>query len=130
MTRDEVQIEAARYTTRTTKIDMGKGFWSHLRVEVLRDGEAVGEYRRYYSSMYQTFHPFVGVDGQVYALYSRSYTATRVMRLPSCEDVGGEEPSGNGFGTWAPAQRTAVSWRKHTGIEPAVRRVERRHHRF
>lgn len=97
MARNEAQIEAARYTTRTTEIDNGKGYWSHLRVEVLRDGEVVGEYRRRYSSLFQTFHPFVGVDGQVYALYSRDYTATRVMRLPSCEDVGGEEPSGNGF---------------------------------
>lgn len=97
MTRDEAQAEAARYTTRTTKIDMGKGFWNHLRVEVLRDSEAVGEYRRSYYALLQTFHPFVGVDGQVYALYSRDYTATRVMRLPSCEDVGGEEPASYGF---------------------------------
>lgn len=97
MTRDEAQIEAERYTTRTTKIDNGKGYWSHLRVEVLRDGELVGEYRRNYPSMYRTFHPFVGMDGQVYALYSRDYTATRVMRLPSCEDVCGEESSSYGF---------------------------------
>jgi hypothetical protein len=30
-------------------------------------------------------------------LYSREYTATRIMALPSCQDIGGEEPDSWGF---------------------------------
>jgi hypothetical protein len=32
-----------------------------------------------------------------YALYSPDYTCTRVMELPSCKDIGGEEPHAAGF---------------------------------
>ena len=36
-------------------------------------------------------------DGKDYALYSHDYTTTRVMELPSCRDIGGEEPDDDGF---------------------------------
>ena len=43
-----------------------------------------------------TFEPFQW-DGAWFALYSPDYTTTRVMSLPDCRDIGGEEPSLNGF---------------------------------
>lgn len=56
----------------------------------------IGSYRRNYPSLIHTFVPFVQ-DNQVYALYSPDYTATRLMRLPDCEDIGGEGRDENGF---------------------------------
>ena len=44
----------------------------------------------------KTFFPFRWKDNW-YALYSREYTCTRIMKLPECEDIGGEEPNGFGF---------------------------------
>jgi hypothetical protein len=35
--------------------------------------------------------------GRWFALYSPDYPATRVMELPSCKDLGGEEPLSHGF---------------------------------
>lgn len=43
-----------------------------------------------------TFCPFQH-DDRWYALYSADYTATRVMSLPECRDIGGEEPCPSGF---------------------------------
>ena len=56
----------------------------------------MGEYIRNYSQIYHTFFPFKH-DEQWLALVSRSYTCTEIMRLPSCEFIGGEQPAGNGF---------------------------------
>lgn len=82
------------------KIDHGKGYWEYLKIGVftLKDGkpEKVGEYTRNYHSFMNTFCWFT-VDGKDYALYSKSYTSTRVMSLPDCKDIGGEEPQSNGF---------------------------------
>lgn len=82
------------------KINNGPGRWNYLRVGVFRgEGdkrEQVGEYIRNYSSLYSTFYAFKQ-NGREYALYSPHYTATRLMELPSCRDLGGEEPGGGGF---------------------------------
>jgi hypothetical protein len=43
-----------------------------------------------------TFCPFQH-DDRWYALYSADYTTTRVMSLPECRDLGGEEPTPSGF---------------------------------
>lgn len=56
----------------------------------------VGGYERNYRSFFRTFLPFQQGD-KALALYSRDYTATRVMELPSCRDIGGEEPASAGF---------------------------------
>jgi hypothetical protein len=58
--------------------------------------EQIGEYTRNYGLFYRTFYPFQKGEKD-YALYSPRYTATRVMELPSCRDIGGEEPHGGGF---------------------------------
>jgi len=58
--------------------------------------EQIGEYERNYPSLFNTFCYFSRGDKE-YALYSRNYSATRVMELPNCRDLGGEEPSNGGF---------------------------------
>ncbi len=98
MTRDEAEALLRRYTTETTPIDNGQGRWKYLDVDILEDGRKIGSYRRNYPSLIHTFAPFVQ-GGQVFALYSPHYVVTRLMRLPDCQDIGGEEPtpSGEGF---------------------------------
>jgi hypothetical protein len=85
-----------RFTTNVIEVEHGKGYWSTLIVEILDAGKKIGEYTRDYHKLYGTFYPFKQGD-QWYALYSKNYTCTRVMELPSCKDIGGEEPCGNGF---------------------------------
>ena len=58
--------------------------------------ELVGEYTRNYPSLFSTFFPFQA-EGMDLALYSPSYTATRIFALPECVDLGGEEPGSYGF---------------------------------
>ena len=84
--------------------DHGKGYWNTLRVGVFKrveegedwDDEQVGEYIRTYHSLMGTFFPFER-NGKWYALYSKDYTCTRVMSLPDCEDLFGQDPHGCGF---------------------------------
>jgi hypothetical protein len=71
--------------------------WNSLRIGIFdADDKQLGEYVRNYSQLYQTFFPFQQGD-KWYALYSKDYTATRVMELPSCKDVAGEERHSFGF---------------------------------
>ena len=89
------------YSTTTEVIDAGPGKWKTARVNIFqRVGDAsqlIGCYDRNHAGWCDsTFVPFVR-DGRWYALYSRDYTATRIMELPSCTDIGGEEPHTHGF---------------------------------
>jgi hypothetical protein len=53
----------------------------------------LGSYTRNYPAHgLGTWYPF-SRGGKDYALYSRDYTSTRVMELPWCKDIGGEEPA-------------------------------------
>src|SRR5262249_51950383 len=61
-----------------------------------RQEEQIGEYTRNYTTLFRTFFPFL-VGEKTFALYSPHYHTTRVMALPSCEDVGGEESSQSSF---------------------------------
>lgn len=74
--------------------------WKGLKVGVFNIEndveEQVGEYERNYSSLFNTFFHFQQ-NGKDFALYSPDYTVTRIMELPSCKDIGGEEPSAGGF---------------------------------
>jgi len=89
-----------KYVTETESIASKPGCWNVLKVKIFRvEGDSkveIGEYDRNYSSMYNTFVPFVQ-GGKEYALYSRDYTATRVMSLPACKDICGEDRDGFGF---------------------------------
>ena len=84
----------------TEPVDNGPGRWQYLRVTVLQrtvsGGKKVGEYVRNFNAMYHTFYPFQQ-QGKWFALYSTDYTATRLMELPSCRDIAGEEPHSQGF---------------------------------
>ena len=99
MEKDIMQL-TKKYVTETESIETRKGCWNVLKVKIfLVEGDSktqIGEYDRNYSSMYETFFPF-RQGNKEYALYSRSYTATRVMSLPDCKDICGEDPKGNGF---------------------------------
>jgi len=78
----------------TSKLKYGR------RIGVYKiDGESkelIGEYERNYLSFFNTFCHFQK-DGKDFALYSPYYSVTRIMTLPACEDIGGEEPNGLGF---------------------------------
>lgn len=94
--------DAAPYYAKVLKErDHSKGTWNTLRVGVFgrikgKQDKKIGEYIRNYHCLYQTFCPFKLGD-QWYALYSKDYTATRVMTLPGCEDLCGEDRSTWGF---------------------------------
>lgn len=78
----------------------GEPTWNSVEVGVFRaiDGREtqVGRYVRNYTTLFETFLHFRR-GGQDFALYSPSYTCTRLLKLPECLDIGGEQPSGNGF---------------------------------
>lgn len=82
------------------KVENRPGTWNSIRVGVFRcDGESkeqVGHYVRNYPNLFRTFCHFRKNDKD-YALYSPDYTASRIIELPSCKDIGGEEPHGAGF---------------------------------
>ena len=86
----------SRFTVVATEVPGKPGTWSSNRVEVFDQGAKVGEYMRNYGMAEQTFAPFE-MDGRWYALYSKDYTATRLMSLPDCRDLGGEEFDPCGF---------------------------------
>lgn len=71
--------------------------WNTTTVEIFRGDEKIGEYERNYPRFGDTtFEPFEQ-DGRWYALYSSDYTCTRIMSLPDCRDIGGEDPASDGF---------------------------------
>lgn len=75
------------------------GTWNSTKVSIFRGEDLIGEYVRNYSSMAtDTFYPFQ-VGTEWYAMYSASYTATRVMKLHEdrIEDWCGEAPTAHGF---------------------------------
>jgi hypothetical protein len=115
-----LQRRAPFYAKVLNKKDNGKGYWEYLNVGIFQRPEAdlkvkgyseplvsgtdvqIGEYQRNYSSMMRTFHPFqmTGATRSTprwYALYSKDYTSTRIMSLPDCKDIGGEERDQWGF---------------------------------
>lgn len=93
----ELSRPAPYYAKTIENIDNGPGAWNSLRIGIYdREDKQIGEYNRNYSSLYRTFHPFQ-LRGNWYALYSKDYTATRIMSLPDCRDIGGEARDQWGF---------------------------------
>lgn len=78
------------------QIETKPGCWNFLKIGVFLDDLQIGEYVRKYSSFYNTFYPFE-LNGNWYTLYSADYTTTRVMTLPDCKDLCGEERESSGF---------------------------------
>lgn len=86
------------YRVETTGIQKEDGTWNHQLVEIFDKKKKIGEYIRNYPSLGdKTFIPFIGEDGNWYALFSPKYNMTRIMRLSSCKDIGGEDLSTIGF---------------------------------
>lgn len=101
ISRDTTTASTERVTYIAKPIEVPparEGVWGTLVIEILReeDGAVLGAYERNYPSLFDTFCPFTR-RGKDYALYSPNYTTTRVMELPSCHDLGGEEPASHGF---------------------------------
>lgn len=86
------------YYAEATSYETKPGCWNYNKVNIIEreTKKIIGSYERNYSSMYRTFHPFE-LKGKWFALYSPKYTATRIMSLPDCKDIGGETPDGFGF---------------------------------
>jgi hypothetical protein len=84
------------YHVEVEKVPTKPGCWDYLNVKILNKGKQIGFYQRNYSIFFDTFCPFEQ-NGKTYALYSKDYTGTRVMSLPDCVDICGEERNGNGF---------------------------------
>ncbi len=84
-------------------IDQGPSLVKAAQIKVMHtaDGTSrqIGTYRRNYAAFaLSTFFPFQPQPyGQWLALYSPDYTGTRILELPSCTDLGGEESNSNGF---------------------------------
>jgi len=85
------------YFVKITYIKKGPKYWDYLKCDIWQKDKAIiGSYERNYHALYDTFHPFEQ-DGKHYALYSKDYTSTRIMSLPDCKDLGGEERNQWGF---------------------------------
>lgn len=107
------------------KIHYKLGTWHGLRVGVFRrenDSDVqVGEYERNYPSLFHTFAPF-HAGGRDLALYSPHYTCTRLLELPSCRDIGGEEPHSLGFCPTDFFVPYFIDLASHAGDQPSRRR--------
>jgi hypothetical protein len=90
----EYEARMSEYSVKIEKVD-NTGFGKN-RIDIFKNDQKIGEYFRNYDTFYNTFVPFEQ-NGKQYALYSSHYTATRIMELPSCKDIGGENPSASGF---------------------------------
>ncbi len=81
--------------------DHGPAVWKTARVDIFEGSDAaahkIGSYERNHAGWCtETFAPFMQ-DGRWFALYASDYTATRIMELPSCKDLGGEALVSPGF---------------------------------
>lgn len=89
--------EARPYSARQETREAVAGAWHVATVRIFKGEEEVGSYERNYPSFgVETFEPFER-KGRWYALYAPDYTSTRVMTLPDCRDIGGEERDAQGF---------------------------------
>jgi hypothetical protein len=92
------------------------GRWACCEVSIFEPGRfrkrKLGSYiRNYHSFGVSTWYPF-SRGAKDYALYSRDYTCTRLMELPSCKDIGGEDPSAGGFCPVEYLIPEVISWEK------------------
>lgn len=64
--------------------------WDYTDVTIYNDGTKIGSYTYQYPSKNPPFYVF-RLKNNWYALYATSYMYTRIMSLPDCKDIGGEE---------------------------------------
>lgn len=94
-----MSLDAAphEFSVRSRSMKDAAGGWSSTVVAIYQGDVQIGEYVRNHPHFArETFHPFQ-IQGRWYALYSRDCTVTRIMSLPDCRDIGGEDPSPVGF---------------------------------
>jgi hypothetical protein len=112
---------ARRFHAKATPLPSPKpNGWAYSRIAIF-DGDAeIGSYTRNYPAFGEpTFEPFE-LGGTWYALYAPDYTSTRIMRLPDCQHLGGEEAAAHGFCPvefFVPRYRTVVRTDRETGRE-------------
>ena len=99
----DTPIADKKYICSTSPIENGPGVWNSLKVYVYTaeefvkvNGVRVTTYTRNYASMFATFCPFTR-DGKDYAFYSKDYTATSLMELPSGKEIWTEAHDTFGF---------------------------------
>lgn len=86
-----------KYTAKSIKDIKNDERYTHSQtIGVFADDKQIGEYQRNYSTLMNTFHAFKS-RGKDLALYSKRYDLTRIMSLPDCIDIGGEESTPHGF---------------------------------
>ena len=107
-------------------LDNGPGCWNGTRVAIMQqdsqDGEkkCLGTFDRNYSTNFNDF-AVCQKNGRYFALYSPSYSSTRVMEIfPGIgfKDIGGEEKNGEGFcptDLYIPVLREYVNEEFHCG---------------
>ena len=113
----EMDIKQIKYFVKTETVETKPGCWSCLKVNIFeqypgKEPLPIGSYVRGYHDLFDTFYPFMQ-DGKWYALYSDDYTTTRVMELPSCQRIAGEEGNSWGFcptGYYVPQEDTEDDW--------------------
>jgi hypothetical protein len=89
--------DARPYSARQEVRQSKPGTWRSATIRIFKGEEEIGSYERNYGAFgAQTFEPFER-NGRWYALYSPDYTGTRVMTLPDCRDIGGEDRAARGF---------------------------------
>ena len=84
------------FFARLANADADEGLIQIFQLDADGSEQLIGQYENSYTFFERTFMPFEK-DGRWFALYSRDYTATRIMELPSCRDLGGEEGASEGF---------------------------------
>ena len=101
-----------RFSVKATPVSDGPGVWQSADVSVFDGERKVGEYHRNMAGWAEsTFEPFE-LNGRWYALYAPDYTSTRLLSLPDCADLGGEDHHADGFCPvefWVPRFRP-VTW--------------------
>lgn len=87
-----------RFWVQTDTIEpVASRVWPKALVRIFEEDRQIGTYERNLAGWAETtFAPFEW-QGAWFALYAPDYTSTRVMSLPDCKDLGGEEPAPHGF---------------------------------
>jgi len=105
----KASLKVRRFHVKVMSDPKSPDTWRPCTVPIF-DGDAeIGSYERtnaFFAA--ETFEPFE-LSGAWYALYTRDHACTRVMSLPDCRDIGGEEPHPQGFrpyGYFVPRYRT------------------------
>lgn len=89
---DQQDAKDVEYSARVLeKVETKPGCWNYNKIGIFHNDQQIGEYIFNYLSWKESlFYPFKK-DEKWFALYSKHYMYTRVMSLPDCVDLGGED---------------------------------------